>query len=283
MRQTALFKTEPIFAQMYCNQKRKEMKHNAMSQLLLATITATLFAIGTPVQAADNDGKTESSFEKTYVYKTYLQDDAIKTEMKDGVFTLTGTVSEESHKMLAQETAASLPGVVGVENKLVTKAEAAAENADLWIVRKVKFTLLLHRNVNAGGTVVAAKNGVVTLTGEATSIAQKELTTEYANDIDGVKEVNNMMTVATVAIMKERTADAKIDDASVTAQVKLALVTHRSTSAVNTKVITRDGKVNLTGIAKNDAEKSLVSKLVADIQGVTSVDNQMTVEVPKTK
>jgi len=259
------------------------MKHHAVSQLSLAAATAAMFVIGAPVNASDNDGKIESSFEKTYVYKTYLQDDAIKTEMKDGVFTLTGTVGEESHKTLAQETAAGLPGVTSVENKLTTKAEAGAENADWWIARKAKLTLLFHRNVNAGGTDIVVKNGVATLTGIATSTAQKDLTSEYVGDIDGVKEVRNMMTVAAVATMKERTADAKIDDASVTAQVKTALNTHRSSSAVNTTVTTRNGKVTLTGIAKNDAEKSLVSKLVDDIQGVTAVDNQMTVETPQTK
>jgi osmotically-inducible protein OsmY len=36
----------------------------------------------------------------------------------------------------------------------------------------------------------------------------------------------------------------------------------------------------LTGIAKNDAEKSLVTKLVTDINGVTSVINNMTIAVP---
>jgi|GEM_PF-2451084 len=83
--------------------------------------------------------------------------------------------------------------------------------------------------------------------------------------------------------MAERTAGAKMDDASVTAQVKTALLTHRSTSSVSTKVTTRDGTVTLTGIANNAAEKSLVTKLVSDIQGVTNVKNEMTVEVPKTK
>ena len=43
-------------------------------------------------------------------------------------------------------------------------------------------------------------------------------------------------------------------------------------------VVTRDGVVTLTGIAKNDAEKTLVSKLVSDLQGVSRVKNQMTVE-----
>lgn len=259
------------------------MKRNAMSQLSLAAVTTAMFVIGTPVSASENDSKIESSFEETYVYKTYLQGDSIKTEVKDGVVTLTGTVGEESHKMLAEETAASLPGVSSVNNKLATKAEADTQDADKWIGRKVKLALLFHRNVDAGGTDIKVKNGTVTLTGEAANIAQKELTTEYAADVDGVKGVNNMMTVAAAEKVKERTAGEKIDDASVTAQVKTALLTHRSTSAVNTKVTTRNGEVILTGIAKSDAEKSLVSKLVADIQGVTGVDNQMTVEAPRTK
>ena len=80
-----------------------------------------------------------------------------------------------------------------------------------------------------------------------------------------------------------KTVAEKVDDASVTAQVKTALATHHSTSAMKTKVETRNGEVTLTGIAKNAAEKSLVTKLVTDIQGVTSVKNEMTVEEPKTE
>jgi osmotically-inducible protein OsmY len=48
---------------------------------------------------------------------------------------------------------------------------------------------------------------------------------------------------------------------------------------MKTKVSTTDGAVTLSGVAKNDAEKALVTKLVADIDGVTSVINNMTVEV----
>ena len=75
----------------------------------------------------------------------------------------------------------------------------------------------------------------------------------------------------------------KMDDASITAQVKTALFNHRSTSAINTKVVARDGDVTLTGIAKNAAEKALVTKLVSDIQGVTRVKNEMTLDEVKTK
>ncbi len=259
------------------------MKLNNTYSLALAVAAAAVCVTVLPLRASEADDKIESSFKKTYVYTTYLKADAVTADAKNGVVTLTGTVAEESHKTLAQETVASLPGVTRVDNQLTTTAEVAAANADTWIGRKVKLALLFHRNVNLSKTTIEVKDGIVTLKGEAANLAQKELTTEYAKDIDGVKSVKNEMTVAATPEPATQTVGEKIDDASVTAQVKTALLTHRSTSALKTKVETRDGEVTLTGIASNAAEKSLVTKLVTDIQGVTGVKNQMTVEEIKTK
>ena len=193
---------------------------------------------------------------------------------------MTGTVSEPSHKSLAQDTVANLPGVKSVDNQLQVSGEQPAEHSDTWISVKVKSALLFHRNVSATGTSVYVKDGIVTLQGEASSLAQKELTTEYAGDVDNVKEVKNEMTVAKTPAIPDSTPGDKIDDASITAQVKSSLMTHRSTSALHTTVSTSDGVVTLSGIAKNAAEKSLVTKLVTDINGVNSVINNMTIVVP---
>ena len=259
------------------------IKHTRVQALSFAVAATAMVTASLPVFASDADTRIESEFEQTYVYRTYLKDDAIKADAKNGIVTLRGTVGEESHKALAEETVAGLRGVSRVDNRLATTAEVAAVSADLWTGRKVKLALLFHRFVNAGNTTVSVKDGVVTLSGEATSVAQKELTTEYAKDIAGVKEVRNEMSVALVAPPPERTTREKIDDASVTAQVRTALVTHRSTSTVRAKIETRDGVVQLTGIAQNDAERSLVTKLVSDIHGVTSVKNDMTVREQKSK
>jgi osmotically-inducible protein OsmY len=106
------------------------------------------------------------------------------------------------------------------------------------------------------------------------------LTTEYASDVEGVNEVKNEMTIAKTPAQPDQTIGETIDDASITAQVKSSLMSHRSTSAVKTKVATTDGVVTLSGTAKNAAEKSLVTKLVKDIIGVTSVINNMTIAAP---
>jgi len=252
----------------------------AIFPLTLAAVVSAMLMTSSPLRAADTDSRIESSAAKSYAFKTYLKNDSIKTVSQDGVVTLTGTVAEESHKSLAENTVASLPGVKSVDNQLKVSGEQPAEHSDAWITTKVKTALLFHRHVSATGTTVYTKDGVVTLQGEASSLAQKELTTEYARDIDNVKEVKNEMTIAkTPATSKEMMGD-KIDDASITAQVKSSLLSHHSTSAMHTGVSTTDGVVTLSGVAKNDAEKSLVTKLATDINGVTSVINNMTVAVP---
>jgi osmotically-inducible protein OsmY len=248
--------------------------------LALIMTAGAMLVTSTSLRASDTDSRIESSAAKSYVFKTYLKNDSIKTESKDGAVTLTGTVAEASHKSLAQDTVASLPGVKSVDNRLKVKGESPAEHSDTWIGLKVKSALLFHRNVSASGTTVYVKNGIVTLQGEASSLAEKELTTEYAKDVDNVKEVKNEMTIAKTPVIPSETMGDKIDDASITAEVKSSLLSHHSTSALHTTVSTTDGVVTLSGIAKNDAEKSLVTKLVTDINGVTSVINNMTIAVP---
>jgi osmotically-inducible protein OsmY len=249
--------------------------------LAMLAAASALLVTSASLRASDTDDRIESSAAKSYVFKTYLKDDSIKTESKDGVVTLTGTVAEASHKSLAQDTVTGLPGVKSVDNQLRVKGGQPAEHSDTWISMKVKSALLFHRNVSATGTKVYVNKGIVTLQGEASSQAEKELTTEYARDVDNVKDVKNLMTIAATPANASETVGDKIDDASITAQVKSSLMSHHSTSALKTGVETTDGVVTVSGIAKNDAEKSLVTKLVTDINGVNSVINNMTIEGTK--
>ena len=255
--------------------------------LVLIAATGALLVSGVIARASETDDRIESSAKKSYVFKTYLKDDSIKAKSKDGVVTLTGTVSESSHKSLAQDTVEGLPGVTSVDNRIKVKGEGKGEgkeeHSDGWLATKVKSTLLFHRNVSSTATAVTVRDGVVTLRGEATSSAQKELSTEYAKDVEGVKSVDNQMTIATTPAKPTESIGEKIDDASITAQVKSTLLAHRSTSVLKTKVSTTDGVVTLSGMAKNAAEKSLVTKLVSDINGVISVINNMTIEIAAAK
>lgn len=179
---------------------------------------------------------------------------------------------------MALETVTGLPGVKSVDNRLEVKGAAPTANSDAWLRDKVKVALLFHRSVSAAKTEVEVQDGIVTLRGDAASQSQKELTTEYARDVEGVKDVKNEMTVSNSSKKAPRTIGQKVDDASITAQVNMSLLNHRSTSVLNTTVKTKRGVVTVGGKAKNTAEKDLVTKLVADINGVKSVRNRMTIK-----
>jgi hyperosmotically inducible protein len=241
-------------------------------------VAAVALALSAPVRASEMDDRIESSARDSYVFKTYLKGDDIKIQSKDGVVTLTGVVSEESRRGLAKETVAGLPDVKSVENRLEVKGASPTPNSDVWLGEKVKTTLLFHSSVSATLTEVHVKDGIVTLRGDAASQAQKELTTEYTKDVEGVKDVKNDMTVSKTPEMTMARVVGKIDDASITAQIKMTLLFHRSTSALSTKVETNDGVVTMYGKASNASEKDLVTKLVNDINGVKSVNNRMTIE-----
>lgn len=248
--------------------------------LALTTVAGSFLLASSPLRASETDDRIESAAKKSYVYKNYLKDDSITTESKDGVVTLTGTVLVASHKSLAENTVENLPGVSRVDNQLKVAGENPPERSDAWLSTKVKTTLLFHRHVSATATDVFVKDGYVSLRGEAANLAQKELTTEYARDVEGVKGVKNEMTIAKTSAVPAETVGEAIDDASITAQVRAALLSHRSTSAIKTKVSTSEGVVTLSGNAKNAAEKALVTKLTTDVPGVISVINNMTIGTP---
>jgi osmotically-inducible protein OsmY len=229
-----------------------------------------------PLHASDLDRRVENTIKNSYNYRTYLMQDDITVTAAAGVVTLSGMVLSDSDRMLAGETAVDTAGVRSVVNELKVKNQQPAEQSDGWITMKVKGALAYHKHVSATGTEVETVDGVVTLKGKVANQAQKDLTTEYVKDVEGVKQVDNQQTV--VGAPPKETVGAKIDDASITAQIKSSLLFHRSTHAVATKVTTRNGVVILRGEAKSPAEKGLVGKLAEDIQGVKRVDNRMSIK-----
>ncbi len=247
------------------------MKNKHLSAVLVL-IASPLALFGLP----ETDRKIEAAAKSSYNYRTVLEDN-VKVKAKDGVVTLSGTVIDKDDKSLAEDTVENLPGVTSVKNNIVVKS-ANPERSDAWIALKVRSRLLMKSNVSASTTKVTSANGVVTLTGTVDNIAQKELTAAYAEDIDGVKSVRNDLVVTKDTPAPARTMGDKVDDASITSQLKYELLTHKGTSALKTKVSTRDGVISINGEASSDAQKSLVTKLAQDVHGAVSVTNHMTVK-----
>src|ERR1700719_1968454 len=96
----------------------------ATHALAIAIVAANLASV-TLVRASDTDDRIEDSARKAYVFRTQLKDDSIRIQSQNGVVTLTGTVADESHKSLAEDTVKGLPGVQSVDNRLEVKGQPA--------------------------------------------------------------------------------------------------------------------------------------------------------------
>jgi len=236
--------------------------------LLAAAIPTGLFASG------DTDRRIESAAKASYNYRTVLEE-KVDVKADNGVVTLTGKVGDKDQKELAEDTVAGLPGVVSVVN-MIEVAPPAPEHSDGWIAFQIRSLLLAKPHVSATSTTVRVNAGAVTLSGTADSAAQRELTEVYAGEIDGVKSVKNEIVVAAGPQPRE-TMGEDVDDVSITGQLKLALLSHNSTSALRTKVATEDGVVTVSGEADSESEKALVTELARGIKGVRQVDNRMSV------
>lgn len=243
-----------------------------LALIAMAAAPVALFA------SSSTDGQIEDAARASYNYRTVLANQ-VTVKARDGVVTLTGTVRDSDEKTLAEDTVSNLPGVVSVVDNIRVESEPP-ERSDGWIALKIHTILLIHANVSATSTRVDVHDGDVVLTGTVDNPAQKDLTEAYVKDVEGVKSVTNNLVVKEAAPEPNgNTVGEKIDDASITSQVKYELLTHRSTSAIKTKVSTTNGVVSISGEANSDAEKDLVAKLASGVRGVQSVENNMTVKM----
>jgi len=70
----------------------------------------------------------------------------------------------------------------------------------------------------------------------------------------------------------------KIDDAVITTSVKAELAKDSKLSALKINVDTDNGRVALKGTAPSTAAREQATTLAQNVKGVTSVDNQLTVQ-----
>jgi hyperosmotically inducible periplasmic protein len=232
----------------------------AMYPLALVMATAALLGSSVALRASETDDRIEFSFMDSINYKIFLNNEHIQISSKDGAVTLSGAVCDDAHKSMAQGTAEALPGVKSVDNRIIVSL-----------------------NVKADKTDVSVKNVVRRMPFISTGQDKKEQTTEFAKEGEGVKGAENEISVAQVSEKPAETAGESINDASITAQVKKSLSSHRSTRALNTRVTTINGIVSIGGKASNDTQKDLVTKLVTDVNGVKSVVNHMIIEESMSK
>lgn len=78
---------------------------------------------------------------------------------------------------------------------------------------------------------------------------------------------------------KQETVGEKVDDSLITTKIKAEMAKDKTVSAMNIKVDTDKGVVQLSGIAKSKVEAQKAEIIARNTKGVTNVKNDIVVQV----
>ena len=201
------------------------MKRSLISMIVATTLTTAAYAGDMDTDSTDNkwkkgakDAWIDGKAEATLLFNGNLDSFDINTDVKDGNVVLTGKVENTVDKKLAEELVANIDGVMSVDNKLTVVAdddmdgdmsddiensvdEGASELTDAKIATVIKTRLLMDTDISGFDIDVDVENGVVVLTGEVDSDAERDLAVEIAKNASDVKDVESNLRVVTETAM----------------------------------------------------------------------------------
>ena len=272
---------------------------HTLKKLAIATATVGALALS-PIAAHAADGdlsrqlteaRQEGSVWTAFALNRHLSPFSIDVEIENGIATLTGEVESEVDRDLAEQVALGVDGVREVDNQLQVAGEGVERSADdgegrafstrfndATTTATVKSKLLWNRNTEGLDINVTTRDGVVTLEGRTDSEASSELAERLARNTDGVRQVDNKLSVSAEGGTADRAraqanqAGGAISDAWITSKVKSSFLFSSNLDGLDISVETKNGQVTLSGQVANDAEKSLAVETAENIRGVRGVN-----------
>jgi hyperosmotically inducible periplasmic protein len=86
-----------------------------------------------------------------------------------------------------------------------------------------------------------------------------------------------LFTTGCAVVRSQETVGQYIDDATITTQIKSRWVEDKTVDAASIKVETLKGTVQISGFAKNSAEKMRAESIARGVNGVAAVQNNIVV------
>tara|TARA_Y100000034_G_scaffold55954_2_gene68598 strand:- start:32393 stop:32935 length:543 start_codon:yes stop_codon:yes gene_type:complete len=173
-------------------------------------------------------------------------------------------------KILTITTALLLGG-----NAMATENTWKEKSKDAWIDGKVETTILFNSELNNFDINTDVKNGNVILTGKVENSVDKKLAEELVTGIDGVKDVDNQLTIVNENMEDE--SNWGLVDAKIATVVKTKFLFDSDIHGTDIDVDVENGVVTLSGNVKSDAEEDLVVTTAENVSDVKEVVNKLQV------
>ena len=145
---------------------------------------------------------------------------------------------------------------------------------DSVVTARVKSALLADHDAKSFEIKVETRKGEVQLSGFVDTQARIDNAIALARKVEGVKSVENGMTLKD----GKATVGNTVDDGIVTAKVKTALLADADVKSFDIAIVTRKGEVQLSGFVDNQAQINRAIDIARGIDGVQSINNEMSVK-----
>jgi hyperosmotically inducible periplasmic protein len=155
-----------------------------------------------------------------------------------------------------------------------TQKSAGEGIDDALITAQVKTALIGDATTKARHIDVEVFKGRVQLNGFVGSERERTQAVSLARKVNGVHNVDNNLKVKGEPL----SAGEVVDDSSISAKVKSALIADERTKAHQINVETHDSVVLLAGFVANSESRSAAGEVASSVTGVKSVDNQIAIK-----
>lgn len=188
--------------------------------------------------------------------------------VREGVATLSGTVSSYAERLAARRAAMGVKHIWRVEDEMVVELDpgvAGVDPSDATLQAMARASLAWDSRL-PGGLSASVENGRLTLDGMVNTDAEREAAFENVTRLRGVREVVNRITLRRAATLQH--AVARLED---------AIERHLGPAGKRVRVrLTEDG-VALTGRVPSLADRAAAERAVRRVLGDVEVDDQVIV------
>lgn len=193
---------------------------------------------------------------------------SINVEVSEAVATLTGSVTSYAQKVVAQEAAHRVIGVLDVANDIEVKPPNALNRTDTEIAHAVRSALEWDALVPDDQIQSTISAGWVTLEGQVEFWRERTDAERVVRRLNGVVGVINKLTIR----------KQKVDEDLLREEVEYALETRAEREANRLRIEVKDGEVDLYGRVHSWREKRAVLGSVSHAPGVTQIRDHLRID-----
>lgn len=173
-----------------------------------------------------------------------------------------------------------MPPAQAASGDLQTQLAEARQEGSIWTA------FALNRHLSPFKISVDVEQGTAILKGKVENQVDKDLAAQIAGDTAGINKVDNQLEIdpqVAVEPGSKTNMAQRFDDATLTATIKSKLLWNSVTEGLNIEVSAVQGVVTLKGQAKDADARQLAGTLASNTDGVTEVNNLISVSARDTQ